>query len=388
MRLGIDVLLADRRDLLAGKRVGVLAHEASRGAAGEHTIDRLLLGEGWEVTALFGPEHGVRGSAEDMEPVEDAVDPASHIPIHSLYGTTRGSLVPTPEMLEGIDLLVIDLQDVGSRYYTYVWTAVLALEACAKAGTPVIVCDRPNPLGGLAVEGGAVEEGFESFVGLHSVPVRHGMTIGEIVHWMNGRERFGGELTVIPMEGWQRAFNWPETGISWTNPSPNMRSYTAALVYPGMCLLEGTNLSEGRGTETPFEIVGAPYIDLDDFLAAFEALGLPGVTAAPTTFVPTRRKWAGKMCQGVRWVVSDPAAFRPYRTGLAFVWLVAKMYGDAGFAWNHDPYEFVTDRPAIDLLTGSATFRERIAELTLGDLEQMAATPKILADDRAKHLLY
>ncbi len=388
MRMGIDILLQEERARIVGKRLGLLVHAASRTADGTPVIARMQADAEIIVAALFGPEHGIEGHAQDMEPVDGGRDPKSGLPIFSLYGPTFESLTPTPEMLEGIDALVIDLQDIGSRYYTYVWTAVLCLKACARAGKPIVLCDRPNPLGGEIVEGGPIEAEFESFVGLHSIPVRHGLTIGEIVQWMNDREKIGGDLTVVPMEGWTRSMNWPDTGLAWVNPSPNMRSYNAALLYPGMCLLEGTNLSEGRGTDTPFDIVGAPFIDTDDLFDAFEALALPGVHAAPTSFIPTSRKWAAHVCHGFRWVVSDAHAFRPYLTGLAFIWLVRKMYGDAGFVWNEHPYEFVTDKPAIDLLTGSAHFREQIATLTLDDLKQMAQTPKRMLAERTKRLFY
>jgi uncharacterized protein YbbC (DUF1343 family) len=388
MRLGIDILLAERRDLLAGRRLGVLAHAASVGPAGEHTVDRIIRDPGFKVAALFGPEHGIATIAQDMEAVESQHDAAGGIPIFSLYGRTYESLSPTPEMLGLIDALVIDLQDIGSRYYTYIWTAVLAMRAAAAAGKPVIVCDRPNPIGGVLVEGADIQKGFESFVGLCSIPVRHGMTIGEIVQWMNDREGIHADLTVVPMEGWQRGQCFPDTGLPWTNPSPNMRSYTAALVYPGMCLVEATNISEGRGTDTPFEIVGAPYFDSEEFIAAFEALSLPGVHAAPTSFIPMRQKWARSMCHGVRWVISDTDAFRPYATGLAFLWLAHQLYRDRGFEWRTAPYEFVTDKPAIDLLTGSAAFRESIDDVNLAVLWELVSTPQAMLKTREKALLY
>jgi uncharacterized protein YbbC (DUF1343 family) len=385
--LGIDILIGKRRDLLEGKRVGFLANAASRTSTGVHALDELAKDKSVKITALFGPEHGFATRAQDMEPVESHDDPAG-LPVHSLYGKDLDSLKPTPEMLEGIDVLVCDLQDVGSRYYTYVWTACLCMEACAEAGKPFIVCDRPNPIGGEIVEGPGIEEGFESFVGLQSIPNRHGMTIGEIVQFVNSHDKTQANLEIIKMEGWRREMGWKETGLAWVNPSPNMRSYTAALVYPGMCLVEATNISEGRGTDTPFEIVGAPFFDSEQFISEFEALKLPGVHVAPTSFIPTMQKWMGNMCQGVRWVVNDEKAFRPYLTGLAFIWLAEHLYKDKGFEWRADPYEFVTERPAIDLLTGSATFREMMEEIAPDDLEQLADTPQELLDLRKSSLLY
>ncbi|HPQ81039.1 MAG TPA: DUF1343 domain-containing protein [bacterium] len=388
MRIGVEVLLDDRRDLLKGRRIGILAHAASVDSSGSHTVDRISREGGGEVTALFGPEHGIATKAQDMEPVGSCVDPDSRIPVYSLYGNSLESLKPTPEMLSKIDILVVDLQDIGSRYYTYVWTACLAAEACAEEGKRVVICDRPNPIGGLNVEGGPIEPGFESFVGLHSIPVRHGMTIGEIVHLVNDNQPERADLEVLRIEGWGRGMAWPSTGFKWVNPSPNMRSYTAALLYPGMCLLEGTNMSEGRGTDTPFEIVGAPYVNSEELIDAFAALSLPGVHLAPTSFIPVMQKWVGKMCDGVRFVVESAEEFRPYLTGLAFVWLLKKLYGERGFDWRKDPYEFVTNRPAIDLLTGCDCFRSRIDELTLGDIEAISITPPDMSNIRRANLLY
>jgi uncharacterized protein YbbC (DUF1343 family) len=388
MRLGIDILLTDKRELIEGKRLGLLAHAASVGSDGRHVVERMASDPKLTLAALFGPEHGLTTHAQDMEAVEASHDARTGLKVHSLYGATLDSLKPTQEMLAGIDALVIDLQDIGSRYYTYIWTAMLCMEGCRKAGKEVILCDRPNPIGGELVEGPGIDAGFESFVGLASLPIRHGMTIAEILHWLNIRDAIDANLTVIPMEGWQRTMSWKETGLAWLNPSPNMRSTTAALLYPGMCLIEATNISEGRGTDTPFEIVGAPYFDAEEFIAAFESLNLPGVHAAPTAFIPLHQKWAQSYCHGVRWVISDAQAFRPYITGLAFLWLAHKLYKESGFEWRAEPYEFVTNRPAIDLLTGSARFREGIEDLTPRDLTDLAATPQTMFQQRENVLLY
>ena len=388
MKLGIEILMEKSRGLLDGRRIGILAHAASVDSEGVHTVDRIVRDGKAKVSALFGPEHGIATRAQDMEPVESRVDLEDGLPVYSLYGATLDSLKPTPEMLSDIDALVVDLQDVGSRYYTYVWTACLAAEACAEAKKEIIVCDRPNPIGGMHVEGGPVEEGFESFVGLYSLPVRHGMTIGEIVHHVNDSQGTAADLKVIKMEGWERGMSWPTLGFDWINPSPNMRSYTAALLYPGLCLLEGTNMSEGRGTDTPFEIIGAPYVDSEELIEAFAALSLPGVHLAPTSFIPTMQKWAGNLCQGVRWVIEDANAFRPYLSGLAFVWLLKGLYGGRGFEWRTAPYEFVTNRPAIDLLTGCGCFRGHIDRLDMDEIRAMAATPEGMLKERAERLLY
>jgi uncharacterized protein YbbC (DUF1343 family) len=366
---GLDVLCRERLDLLRGRRVGVLCHPASIAADLTHIVDRLIE-VGVRPVKLYGPEHGVRGEAQDMIGVDDDHDRRTGIPVVSLYGETFESLAPTSADLGGVDVLVIDLQDVGSRYYTYIWTMVLALEAAFRAGVAVIVLDRPNPLGGVAIEGGTVTESCESFVGLGAIPVRHGLTIGEVARlrlgglgW--GGKRFAqpisGDLTVVPMRGWRRAMNYVEAGLPWVMPSPNMPTPATALVYPGQCLFEGTNLSEGRGTTRPFEIVGAPFLDGYDWVAALtrmarEELPLPGVRFRPLSLRPTFHKFAGRSCGGVQLHVTDRVAFRPYATGIALL-ATAKRLAPHDFRWRTEPYEFVADPPAIDLLTGSAEVR-------------------------------
>lgn len=388
MQLGIDILLRERQNLIKGKRIGILAHAASLDIHGNHTIDRIARLRLGPITALFGPEHGISTQAQDMETVESTIDPSSKVPIYSLYGATIDSLKPTHKMMDDIDVLVVDLQDIGSRYYTYVWTACLCAEACAEFGKQIIICDRPNPIGGRLVEGAGIEAGYESFVGLLSLPVRHGMTIGEIVNYANVKQGWNANIEVVKVPGLSRNSEFPSLGISWANPSPNMRSYTAALLYPGMCLLEATNVSEGRGTDTPFEIVGAPYIDSKGLIDAFDTLALPGVHLAPTSFFPMRQKWAGRLCSGVRWVVEDAKIFQPYFTGLVFIWLMNKLYEGRGMKWRTAPYEFVTNRPAIDLLTGSALFREQIDTLSVDEIKKMSVTPKEMLEERNRYLLY
>jgi uncharacterized protein YbbC (DUF1343 family) len=384
MKLGLENLVQNNFNLLKGKRIGLLAHQASVDSQGTHALD-LLKNAGANITTLFGPEHGIKGSAQDMEPVLS--DETSSIPAYSLYGDSFESLSPTPAMLENIDVLVIDLQDIGSRYYTYIWTTALCMKACAKAGKKVIVCDRPNPLGGLTVEGMLQKKGYESFVGLYQLPVRHGMTIGEISTYVNDSYSLGCDLEVVPMEGWSRDQLWPDTGLKWVNPSPNMRSFEAALLYPGMCLIEGTNISEGRGTETPFEVIGAPFIDAQEFVDAFSTLKPYGIEAQHASFMPTVQKHVGKTCQGIRWKITKVGKFQAYRTGLAVVWLINQLYKGTGFEWRTQAYEFVDDIPAIDLLTGSDFFRTHID----GDLKEVTA----LADSndafkpiRRKYLMY
>lgn len=388
MKLGIDTLLESQRECLSGKRLGIFAHQASRNAETVHTITRLSHDKEWEVTALFGPEHGIDTKAQDMEAVGSTSDPESKIPVFSLYGSDFASLSPTREMIDLIDTLVIDLQDIGSRYYTYIWTAVLAMRACAVHKKEVIICDRPNPLDGLTIEGGEIQKGFESFVGLHSIPVRHGLTIGEIARLVNKREKIGCELTVIPMEGWKRAMRWPDTGLQWTNPSPNMRSYHAALLYPGLCLVEGSNCSEGRGTETPFEIIGAPYIRSEELIEMLNELELPGIAMEPCSFTPTFQKWKGERCEGIHWHVTDEDAFRPYLNGLALLWVLHRLYKTKGFEWRTEPYEFVREIPAIDLLTGSDAFRKRISTGDFQEIVPLADPSPTFIEERQAYLLY
>ncbi|MEZ4402674.1 MAG: DUF1343 domain-containing protein [Kofleriaceae bacterium] len=373
---GLAQLLADDR-LLRGRRVGLIANPTAVDAELRHAADLLAARSHLTLAALFGPEHGVRGDAQDMIGVDTEHDPRTGAPVFSLYGHELASLSPTPAMLDAIDVMVFDVADIGSRYYTFVWTMVLAMRACAAAGKAFVVLDRPNPIGGVEVEGGAIAPGFDSFVGLVSCPNRHGLTAGEIARWRAAEEGLDLDLTVIPAAGWRRDMLFADTGLPWVMPSPNMPTVDTALVYPGMCLVEGTELSEGRGTTRPFELAGAPYLDPDRLAAALEAEQLPGVRFRPVTFRPTFHKHAGQPCGGVQQHVTDVRAYRPYATGVAFLraaWQVA----DGAAAWRRKAYEFVDAIPAIDLLTGDARVRGLIeagaplAELvaTWADAEQ------------------
>jgi uncharacterized protein YbbC (DUF1343 family) len=390
---GLDVLLAAEPSSgarsLRGRRVGLIANPTTVDAELRHAADLLAARSDVRLTALFGPEHGVRGDAQDMIGVDGDRDPRTGVPVYSLYGHDLASLSPTPEMLDQVDVVVFDVADVGSRYYTFVWTMVLAMRACAAAGKAMVVLDRPNPIGGVAIEGGAIAPGFTSFVGLVSCPNRHGLTAGEIARWRAAEERLDLDLTVVPMAGWHRGMHFGDTGLPWVMPSPNMPTCDTALVYPGMCLVEGTELSEGRGTTRPFELAGAPYLDADRLVAALEAEQLPGVRFRPVVFRPTFHKHAGRPCGGVQQHVTDARAYRPYATGVAFLraaWQVA----DGAARWRTKAYEFVDDVPAIDLLTGDARVRTMIeAGATLPELTATwAEAEAAFADERAPHLLY
>lgn len=387
VQTGLARLASEGHPALVGKRLGLVCNATSVDAELRHAID--LLAATFQLVALFGPEHGVRGDAQDMIGVDSAVDRATGLPVHSLYGHTAASLAPTPEMLADVDVVMFDIQDVGSRYYTFVWTMVLAMRACAAAGKPFVVLDRPNPIDGTHVEGPGIEPGFESFVGLVSCPNRHGMTPGEIARWRLGVERLDLELTVIAMRGWNRQMWFSHTGLPWVLPSPNMPTVDTALVYPGMCLIEGTELSEARGTTRPFELVGAPHLDGQRLAAQLAAMELPGVRFRPLTFTPQFHKHARLACGGIQLHITDPAAFQPYRTGVAVV-KAARDQDPARFAWRSKAYEFVDAIPAIDLLAGTAGLRTGIDHgASLDDLTRSWPSGETaFRHERSGYLLY
>lgn len=347
----LSSLDAEVVSLVRGRRVGLLAHPASVDASLRHA-ESVLAAAGARVCALFGPEHGYTGQAQDMKSV--AGEAAEATPVYSLYGDSFDDLSPRPEWLAGLEAVVIDLQDVGSRYYTFVWSAALMLEACARAGIECIVLDRPNPLGGVVMEGLPQRRGFRSFVGLHDVPVRHAMTIAEILRMVCALQGVpDSALRVVPMRGYRRSMLFPETGLPWVLPSPNMPSFETALVYPGGCLIEATNLSEGRGTTRPFELWGAPFLD---GVGLARDIALEGAVLRSATFEPTFQKHRLATCGGVQVHVTDPQQFRSYAAYLRMLAWVASHC--EGFRLRVEPYEYVSDRPAIDLLTGGPEFRK------------------------------
>jgi len=386
---GLARLASEGNSVLDGRRIGLLCNPTAVDVELVHAIELLGRRVDLKLVALFGPEHGVRGDAQDMISVDTANDQRSGLPVHSLYGKTLESLTPTPEMLDQIDVLVYDVQDIGSRYYTFVWTMVLAMRACAKAGKAFCVLDRPNPLGGIHMEGGAIAPDFESFVGLVSCPNRHGLTAGEIARWRHAVEKLDLDLAVISMRGWIRDMRFDHTGLPWVMPSPNMPTTETALVYPGMCLVEGTELSEGRGTTRPFELAGAPHLDGHKLAETLGAMELPGVKFRPAVFTPMFQKHAGHACGGVQLHVTNPETFRPYLTGVAFLKACHDQAPDK-FRWRERAYEFVDKIPAIDLLAGTSRLREGIAAgASLDDLA--ARWPRdegAFADEREEFLLY
>jgi uncharacterized protein YbbC (DUF1343 family) len=387
---GLDVWARDGFRALAGKRVGAIVNPTSVDGQFRHLADLLHRSGTAKLAALFGPEHGIRGEAQYMEPVGGVVrDRQTGVPVHSLYGSTFESLAPRAEWLADLDALVFDIQDVGSRYYTYVYTMALAMKAAAKAKVGFYVLDRPNPIGGVQVEGNLVGKGYESFVGLYPIPNRHGMTAGELAKLFNAEQGFGCELAVVPCEGWRRSMSFGDTGLAFVSPSPNMPTCDTALVYPGMCQGEGTNVSEGRGTCRPFEQFGAPWLDGTAVAAQLEALKLPGVRFRPVAFTPTFDKFKGQSCEGAFLHVTDRDAFKPLLTGLA-CWQTARSLSNGAFAWRADAYEFVDKVPAFDLLCGTDQVRKAIeagaslAELTVGFDAQL----KQFEPTRARHLIY
>jgi len=385
---GLEVLARARPRWLKQRRVGLLMHQASVTRSYESARDVLhrLCGSG--LKALFGPQHGIAGEKQDnMIESPHGVDGRLGLPVHSLYSETRS---PTPAMLEAIDTLVVDLQDVGTRVYTFEWTTALALQACAKAGRSVVVLDRPNPLGGQVMEGNLIRPGYESFVGLYPVPMRHALTLGEMALLVNARlGEAACDLTVVPMRGWRRRHRFEDTGLPWVLPSPNMPTPDTADVYPGQVLLEGTNLSEGRGTCRPFEVWGAPWLDTTALRARFERRRLPGCLLREHDFQPTFHKHQGKTCSGFQIHVTDRSRYLPYLTTLSLLQDVAALHR-AAFAWTEPPYEYVTDRKPIDVLTGDPRVREAIE--SGADLRALAASwraeIRAFAKEAAPHLLY
>jgi uncharacterized protein YbbC (DUF1343 family) len=352
--LGSDVLA--ERQLLRGRTVGVVCNPASVNARFEHVLERLE-SSGVKVGAIFGPQHGFRSDLQEnmIETAHDE-DRRRQVPIYSLYSETRE---PTAEMLAGLDALVIDLQDVGTRIYTYIYTMANCLKAARRHDLPVIVCDRPNPIGGAAVEGPMLEPGFESFVGQYPIPMRHGMTIGELARLFNEHFGIGAKLEVVAMPDWDRASFHDDNGLPWVLPSPNIPTLDSAIVYPGTVLFEGTNVSEGRGTTKPFELVGAPWIEPETFAHHMNLEGLPGVYFRPALFEPTFHKHRDTPCGGCQVHITDRRTIRPVETGVALLQAFRDL-GHDHFQWREPPYEYEYLLAPIDILCGSSEVRERL----------------------------
>ncbi len=355
IKLGIERLLTEKIDLLRGARVGLVCNQASVDHDFRHAADLFHEHPDIKLTALFGPQHGIRGDVQDnMIETGHAIDRKTGSPIYSLYSETRE---PTEEMLRDVDVIVVDLQDVGTRIYTFMYTMANCMRAAKKFGKKVIACDRPNPIGGTQIEGVVLDPAFASFVGQFPIATRHGMTMCELGRMFNEEFGIGCDFETVTMTGWSRELWYDETDGPWVLPSPNMPTVDSASVFPGSVHLEGTQMSEGRGTTRPFELVGAPYIDADQFAEVLSALDLPGVAFRSCVFLPTFQKHAGKACGGVQIHVTDRATFAPAITGIAIVKTAFDMYGE-DFRWKDPPYEYEYDRNPFDLIAGTSKVRE------------------------------
>jgi uncharacterized protein YbbC (DUF1343 family) len=351
VQLPLDHLPTPWPEKLRGARIGALLHPASVSSNLEHAsrILERLNGDLFKIAAFFGPQHGFLGQTQDnMVEWKSYEHPRLGIPVYSLYGQHRE---PTEEMLQDLDVLLVDLQDVGARYYTFIWTLYLCMRACEKHDVHVVVLDRPNPINTVTIEGPIIESGYESFVGMHPIPVRHGRTIGELAQQFRDEAFPKCRLSVLPMKNWERAMWFDQTGLPWVMPSPNMPTLDTATVYPGMCLLEATNISEGRGTTRPFEIFGAPFIDAETLCGELNSLKLPGVFFRENYFEPTLQKFAGQLCGGAQIHLLDRDKFRSFQTGVEIIRSIRKLYPNS-FEWKQPPYEYEREKLPIQILLG------------------------------------
>ena len=360
VRTGLEILLRDSHPWIAGARLGLLCNPASVDRQYVHARDRMTQRFPGQLRALYSPQHGFHAEKQDnMVESDHTTDAATGLPVYSLYGETR---IPTASMLAPIDVLVVDLQDVGTRVYTFIYTLSYCLEAAAAAGKRVLVLDRPNPINGRDLEGNVLEAEWASFVGRFPIPMRHAMTVGELARLFNDCFDGGADLEVVPMEGWQRAMWFHQTGLPWVPPSPNMPTEASAIVYPGQVIWEGTNISEGRGTALPFLVCGAPFLNPEKILAFMGGPRLPGAVLRPCLFEPTSGKHAGQACRGFQIHVTAPDRYRPYRTSLALLQAILHQHSD-DFQWKREPYEYEFERPAIDLILGSREIRRRLSDM-------------------------
>lgn len=355
VQTGLDIFDRKWPAKFKDARAGLLVHPASVNKKLEHAVDLFLTSRKVELKALFGPQHGIRGETQDnMIEWTGFKDKKTGLPAYSLYSHTRK---PEPSMLKDIDVMVMDMQDVGSRYYTFIWTMELCMQACHESGKSVVILDRPNPLGGKHSEGPVLDTAYASFVGQRPIPVCHGMTAGEIGSYLMSEYYQSLDYHVIPMQGWTRKMWFDETALPWVMPSPNMPTLDTAIVYPGMCLLEGTNLSEGRGTTRPFEIFGAPFIDPDGLMKKLQSYKLPGVLFRPMYFEPTFQKHAGKICGGAQIHITNREKYKPFKTGVAILKSAYDLY-HRKFKWMHPPYEYEKTKMPVDILAGTDRLRK------------------------------
>ncbi|MBS4192460.1 DUF1343 domain-containing protein [Bacillus sp. FJAT-49705] len=353
MRLGLDLFLGNQFQSFKGMRVGLVTNMTGVNEKLVPSIDLFYEHPDIHLAALYGPEHGIRGDAKEGEAVESTIDPYTGVPVFSLYGASRK---PSKEMLDPVDVIVFDLQDIGSRYYTYIYTMAYVMEACAEYGKHFVVLDRPNPISGSVMEGNLLEDGIRSFIGLYPIPNRHGMTIGEIALFYKHEMGINCELTVVQMDGWERQMFFDQTGLFWVQPSPNTTGLDMSILYPGTCLVEGTNLSEGRGTTRPFEYIGAPFIDGYRLAKKLNEQKIAGVLARPVSFKPVYQKHRDEVCEGVQLHVADRYAIHSLRTGLTLLETIAEMYpNDFKFVQHNEKY-------TIDLLAGTKEIKDKILQ--------------------------
>jgi uncharacterized protein YbbC (DUF1343 family) len=387
IKLGLERLLDERVDALASARVGLVCNQASVDHGFRHAADLFHEHSKINLTALFGPQHGIRGDVQDnMIETEHAIDRRTQVPIYSLYSETRE---PTDEMVRDVDVIVVDLQGVGCRIYTFAYTMANCMRAAKRLGKKVVVCDRPNPIGGEKVAGNVTERGHESFVGQFSLPTRHGMTMGELARLFNEHFGIGCELEVVELGGWSRELSYEDTDGPWVLPSPNIPTPDSCKVFPGTVHLEGTQMSEGRGTTRPFELVGAPYIDADKYANALAALHLPGVVFRSCVFMPTFQKHGGKACGGVQIQVTDRTTFEPVSAGVAIVKTAHDLYRD-DFRWKEPPYEYEFERNPFDVISGTTEMRVQIerGESLDSIVESWQPALEEFKRVRREHLLY
>jgi uncharacterized protein YbbC (DUF1343 family) len=387
IKLGLEKVLDEQKHLLKDLRVGLICNQASVNHQYRHAADLFFENPDINLTTLFGPQHGIRGDVQDnMVETSHTIDRQTGLPVYSLYSETRE---PTAEMLENVDALVFDLQDVGCRVYTFIYTMANAMKACAKLGKKIIVLDRPNPINGIDVEGSLLEKGHESFVGMFPIPMRHGLTAGELAKLFNAEFSINCELEVVTMDEWSREDFYDETDAPWVMPSPNMPTVETTFVFPGTVYFEGTQVSEGRGTTRPFEIIGAPYINSDEYAEALNSLQLPGVTFRAVEFIPTFQKHADTGCGGAFVHVLDRSTFKPVLTGVAMVKICFDLYG-AEFKWKNPPYEYVFDRNPFDVIAGTTKLRESFEQrIELAEIaESWKEDENLFRVSREKYFLY
>ncbi|MFA6498591.1 MAG: DUF1343 domain-containing protein [Desulfurivibrionaceae bacterium] len=385
--LGIEHLLASPPASLAGKRLALLCNQASTDRNLRHSRDLIMAAFPGQLTCLFTPQHGFFAEKQDnMIESEHMTDPVSGLPVFSLYGEVRR---PTAAMYDHFDVLLVDIVDVGTRVYTFLYTLAYCLEVARECGKKVVVLDRPNPVGGEAIEGNVLQDDCRSFVGLYPLPMRHGLTFGELALLLNEEYGIGADLEVVAMPGWQRRMLFTDTGLPWVFPSPNMPNPTTALVYPGQVIFEGTNISEGRGTSLPFELFGAPFLDWQTVLDSMQGLPLPGCFLRPLAFEPTANKWAGQPCRGFQLHVTDPRTFLPYRTSLALLQAFMRCYPEQ-FALKAPPYEYEFERPPLDLILGDSNLKNQLAAGADIRALELAWQPGLdgFSEMRKKYFLY